>query len=70
MSAAGDQLDRDGHDGRNCDFFGCLELADWIITDPQGGQLAALDVDVDVPLNHALAWVPPGSSVRIGISCA
>jgi hypothetical protein len=51
-------------------LFGCLELADWIITDPQGGQLAALDVDVDVLLNHALARVPPGSSVRIAISCA
>ena len=38
MSAAGDQLDRDSHDGRNCDFFGCLELADWIITDPRAGS--------------------------------
>jgi hypothetical protein len=45
----------------------CLELADWIITGPQGGQLAASDVDMDVLLDHALARVPPGSSVRIGI---
>jgi hypothetical protein len=67
MTAAGGHPDRVGHDGRRCDLFGCLELAAWIITDPQGGQLAACDVDVDVLINHALAQVSPGSSTRIGI---
>lgn len=66
MTAAGDHPNRDSHDGRRCDLFGCLELAAWIITEPQGGQLAACDVDVECS-STTLAGVSPSSSIRIGI---
>jgi hypothetical protein len=44
----------EGGPGQNC---GCLEQTDRIVNDPQGGELAACEVDVDVLLNDAL----PGS---------
>ena len=44
-----------------------LEPAAWLISDPQGGQLAACETDVDLLLNDALARVPVGSSVRVEV---
>jgi hypothetical protein len=40
MTAASDAPGLDGIDERRCGRFGCLEVAAWIVTDPQGGQLA------------------------------
>jgi hypothetical protein len=67
MTAASEATGLDGHDERRCDLFGCLEAAAWIVTDPQGGELAACEVDVDVLLNEALARVPLDSTIRIVI---
>jgi hypothetical protein len=50
---------------RRCVLFGCLEAAAWIVSDPQGGELAACEVDLDVILNDTLARVPLDSSVRV-----
>jgi hypothetical protein len=50
-----------------CVLFGCVAPAAWLITDPQGGQLAACEPDVEVLLNDALARVPPESTVRIEV---
>ena len=46
-------------------LFGCLEAAAWIINDPQGGELPACEVNLDVLLNDALAacrWTHPFGS--------
>jgi hypothetical protein len=47
-------------------MFDCLQAAAWIISDPQGGELPACKADLDVPLNDALARMPPDSSIRVG----
>jgi hypothetical protein len=46
-------------------LLGCLEQAAWIISDPQGGQLAACELDVAILLNDALARMPPNSSIHV-----
>jgi hypothetical protein len=53
--------------GRRWALFGCLEAAVWIVSDPQGGELPACEVDLDVILNDALGRVLPGSSVRVEV---
>jgi hypothetical protein len=50
-----------------CVLSGCVAPAAWLITDPQGGQLAACEPDVEVLLNDARARVPPDSTVRIEV---
>jgi hypothetical protein len=50
---------------RRCVLFGCLEAAAWIINDPQGGELPACEVDLDVLLNDALARLPLDTSIRV-----
>jgi hypothetical protein len=52
---------------RRCGLFGCLEPAAWLISDPQGGQLAARETDVDLLLDDALARVPLDSSIRVEV---
>jgi hypothetical protein len=52
---------------RDCMLFGCVAPAAWLITDPQGGQLAGCEADVDVLLNDALARVPRDSTVRVEV---
>jgi hypothetical protein len=61
MAAAGE------HTAGRCVLFGCLEEAVWLISDPQGGQLAACDTDLDALLNDALARIPPDSKIRIEV---
>ena len=56
-----------GEDPGRCGLFGCLEPAAWLISDPQSGQLAACQADVDLLLNDALVRVPPDSRVRIEV---
>jgi hypothetical protein len=53
--------------GRRCVLFGCLEAAAWIVSDPQGGELPACEVDLDVLLNDALSRVPLDSSMRVEV---
>jgi hypothetical protein len=50
-----------------CVLSGCGAPAAWLITDPQGGQLAVCEPDVHVLLNDARARVPPDSTVRIEV---
>ena len=53
--------------GRRCVLSGCLETAAWIVSDPQGGELPAYEVDLDVVLNDALSRMPPSSPVRVEV---
>ena len=66
-SSTGDHPGRSGGTGRRCVLCGCLEAAAWIVSDPQGGELAACEVDLDVLLNDALARVPPYGSIRVEV---
>jgi hypothetical protein len=50
---------------RRCVRFGCLEPAAW--RRPQGGELPACEVDLDVIFNDALARVPPDSGIRVEV---
>ncbi len=53
---------------RRCVLFGCLEAAVWIVSDPQGGELAACELDVDVVvLNDALGRVPLDRDIRVEV---
>jgi hypothetical protein len=52
---------------RRCVLFGCLETAAWVVSDPQGGELPVCEIDLDLLLNDALAWVPPDSSIRVEV---
>jgi hypothetical protein len=66
-SLAGDHPGRPSRDERRCVRFGCLEAAAWIVSDPQGGELAACETDLDVLLNDALARVPLDSGIRVEV---
>jgi hypothetical protein len=52
---------------RRCVLFDCLEKAAWIVSDPQGGELPACEVDLDVVLNDVLSRVSLDSSVRVEV---
>lgn len=41
--------------GRRCVLFGYLESAAWLVSDPQGAELAAYEIDLDVVLNDVSA---------------
>ena len=56
-----------GTDPRRCGLFGCLEVAVRIVRNPQGGELAACEIDLDVLLNDALSRVPVNSTVRVEV---
>jgi hypothetical protein len=64
---AGDHPCTSGREVRRCVRSGCLEVADWIISDPQRGELPACEIDLDLLLNDALARVPPDTSMRVEI---
>jgi hypothetical protein len=64
---AGLAADHPGAIGRRCVLFGCLEAAMWIVSDPQGGELPACEVDVDVILSDALGRVPLDGDIRIEV---
>jgi hypothetical protein len=53
--------------GRRCVLFGCLEMAAWVVSDPQGGELPACEIDLDVIVGDALSRVPLDSSVRVEV---
>jgi hypothetical protein len=63
----GDHPGTTGRAERRCVLFGCVEVAAWIVSDPQGGELPACEADLDVLLNDALARVPPDSRVRVEV---
>jgi hypothetical protein len=44
----------------------CCSAA-WIVSDPQGGELAACEIDLDVVLNDALGRVLPDSGSRVEV---
>jgi hypothetical protein len=64
---AGLAADHLGATGRRCVLFGCLETAVWIVSDPQGGELPACEVDVDVILSDALRRVGLDGDIRIKV---
>jgi len=66
-NTAGATFSVPGQERRRCVRFGCLEVADWIVSDPQGGELPAREVDLDALLNDALARVPPDSGIRVEV---
>jgi hypothetical protein len=66
-SAAGAASGVPAQGRRRCVRFGCLEVAAWIVSDPQGGELPACEVDLDVILNDALARVPPEGGIRVEV---
>jgi hypothetical protein len=47
-------------------LFGCLEAASWIVSDPQGGELAACEADLDVLLNGRAGPGAAGLSAASG----
>jgi hypothetical protein len=47
--------------------FGCLELAAWIVSDPQGGDLPACEVDLEVILSDALSRIPLDGAGRVEV---
>ena len=52
---------------RRCVLFGCLDRVAWIVSEPQGGELPACEIDVDMVLNDALGRVPLDRDVRVEI---
>ena len=44
-----------------------MQAAAWIVSDPQGGELPACEVELDLLLNDALSRVPLDSSVRVEV---
>jgi hypothetical protein len=52
---------------RRCVLFGCLEMAAWVVSDPQGGELPVCEVDLDVILNDALSRVPLDGAMRVEV---
>jgi hypothetical protein len=58
-SSAGDHPGGPDHEECRGVLFGCLEAAAWIVSVPQGSELAACEADLDVLLNDTLARVPP-----------
>ncbi len=52
---------------RRCVLFGCLDPVAWIVSDPQGGELPAYEIDVDVVLNDALGRVPLDRDIRVEV---
>jgi hypothetical protein len=47
-------------DGRRCVRFGCLEVADWMVRNLQGGELPACEVDLDVISTTQRCWTASG----------
>jgi hypothetical protein len=45
--------------------FGCLEVADWMVHDLQGGELPACEVDLDVISTTSAAGPHQGSMVTL-----
>jgi hypothetical protein len=66
-TAAGAQAGASDQAGRRCARFGCLEEAAWIVSDSQGGELPACEVDLDVFVNDALSGIPLDSAVRVEV---
>ena len=56
--SAGDHPGLPEQPGRRCVLFGCVQTAAWIVSDPQGGELPACEVDLDLILNDALSRIP------------
>jgi len=52
-----------GQAGRRCGLFGCLKAATWILSDPQGAELPACEVELlDVFIE---AGLPARASPRV-----
>ncbi len=64
---AGDPPRATEQTARRCVLFGCVQVATWIVSDPQGGELPACETDLDVLLNDALSRVPLDSAVRVEV---
>jgi hypothetical protein len=56
-----------GRTERRCVLFGRPGVAVWIISDPQGGELPACEVYLDVILNDALGRIPADSAIRVEV---